>query len=157
MTLMPVTLSGYGASENVAFFFDGGPATQTFTADAKGSLQASVLAAVTWGNHELHTKGQASGIAQTVRFSAPATISLSPNSGPVGTVVNVTSGPGWVPGETVKVMWQSTVLKTVTADSTGVAKASITIPKHGVGSVTVKMTDQILGVAPAATFTITPG
>ncbi len=83
-------------------------------------------------------------------------MTLSPASGPVGTVVTIDSGPGWASGSGVQLLWTSTKLvKTVTADSTGKVHTTYTIPKHTTGSVWIKLKGSNPSVTASAQFTIT--
>jgi len=93
-------------------------------------------------------------LADTWVAVAPSA-TLTPPSGPVGTVVTVTSGPGWVAGSTVHISFGSTTLKNVVVPADGTVNTTITVPSKPAGQWVVRLTDdtELLGVN--ATFTIT--
>jgi len=148
------TLTGYNAGEQVTATFDGGPAAATYTADATGSVNTTLTLSTTFGNHTVAMTGAASAVTMSKSITLPAWMAISPTSGPVGTVITITSGPGWIGGETVHVKWNGGVVKDVTADSFGRVNTTYTIPTHASGPVTVKLSDDLLGVSATATFTV---
>jgi hypothetical protein len=139
----PVTVrvTGFGAGERVDVTFDTSTSVvKSFTADSKGSGQASVTLDLLYGKHTIKVKGATTGAIKSNTINLPATMSLTPNSGVVGSVTDVRSGPGWAPGSNIQLIWQaSTVLKTVQADSTGRVVTSFAIPHRGPGFVSVKL------------------
>jgi hypothetical protein len=151
----PISLTGYGPSETVELRFDSEAPVATFVADSTGSLSENLVLRTTFGNHDLKARGTSSGIEKSNPITLPASMSITPTSGPVGTVVTVRSGPGWVSGETMQVKWQSEVVKTVTADANGVVNTTFTVPSHAPGVVVVRLTGTQLGITVNATFTIT--
>jgi hypothetical protein len=153
---VPVTLTGFGPAETVRFDFDGGPVSQTFVTDAQGSLSANLVLSTTFKIHDINAVGASSGVAKKVTITLPGTMSISPTSGPEGTVVTVDSGPGWVPNETVHLLLGMSQLKNVTADSTGTVHTTFTMPHYQVGAqVTVKLSDTGLGLTLPVVFTVT--
>jgi len=153
---VPVKLTGFGPLEQATFNFDGGPTSQTFVTDAQGSLSANLLLSTTFKTHVINVAGVSSGMAEKAIISLPGTMSIAPSSGPVGTVVVVDSGPGWVPNETVHLLLRSTQLKNVTADGTGTVHTTFAMPHYLPGaSVTVKLCDAGLGLTLTNTFTVT--
>src|SRR5439155_12010613 len=84
---VPVTLTGYGASETVKFTIDG-TQVSTGTTDAKGSLSASVPMTSTFGsNKTVAATGLTSGVTGSGKLDLPGFVTVTPTSGPVGTVV----------------------------------------------------------------------
>jgi len=152
---VPVTVSGYGASESVNFSFDSGPVSQTFTTDAHGSLAVGLLLSTTFKTHTVAATGATSGVTQSSSISLPAFMTSSPGSGPVGTTVTVDSGPGWGPNSTVHVYFTATFIKNVTADSVGKVHTTFQVPQKTPGSWTVKLTDDLLGISITQPFQIT--
>jgi hypothetical protein len=151
---VPATLSGFGASETVSFTIDG-TQVSTATTDATGSASTTVPMNTTFGsNHKVTATGATSAATATATITLPAFVTLSPNTGPVGTVVTITSGPGWVAGETLQLKWGNTVVQTLTADGTGSVSTTYTIPQHVTGTVTISLTDTVLGQQGKASFTI---
>jgi hypothetical protein len=151
-----VTLTGFGASESVNAKFDSGATTQVFTTDAKGSVSSYLLLDTTFGTHDITMTGATSGVTKVVnRVSMPAWMTVTPSSGPVGTVVTVRSAFGWIPGETVHLYWGATVVKDVVADGSGTVSTTYTIPTHGLGAVTMKLKDDVMATSTTATYTVT--
>jgi hypothetical protein len=155
----PITLMGYGSAETVNVTFDGSPNTQTFLTDAYGSLRTDLILPSTFGRHLITMAGATSGVARTNAVTLPASMTIVPASGPVGTVVTVQSGPGWVPGSTVDLIWQaSTLVTTLTADAGGTVHTTFAIPPRLPGPVTIKLTSPALpGIIATTQFTITAG
>src|SRR5207249_1735701 len=91
------------------------------------------------------------------RISLPAQMSINPTSGPIGTAVRVTTGPGWVPNSTIHVTFSGDVVVDATTDSTGAASPTFTVPAHNLGDVNVVVKDDDLGFQPSTTFTVTAG
>jgi len=153
---MPVTLTGFAPGEQVNANFDAAPVTQTYTASAAGSVTSTLFLDTTFGTHDVTMTGVTSGTVKTAfRISMPQWMTITPPSGPVGTVVSVSSTYGWVPGSTVHLYWGSTVVKDVTADANGSVGTTFTIPTHALGDVTMKLKDDILLLTATATFTVT--
>jgi hypothetical protein len=96
-----VGASGFKPNDVVKFSIDSGPTLATATADANGSASASITMTGYFGPHTVSAKSSTSGLEATVQLAYPATLQLSVSQGGTGTVVSITSGPGWVPGETL--------------------------------------------------------
>ncbi len=153
-TDIPVTLTGYGPLEQVQAFVDGA-AVQSFTTDASGSVNASLLMETTFGPHTVTMTGQSSGVTEDHRVDLLATMNLSPNSGSVGTVVTITSGPGWTPYGTVHLTWLAQdKIADLTADGDGKVSYQWTVPRHGPGDVRLTLIDDALGISTSSRFTI---
>jgi hypothetical protein len=134
---------------------DGGPVIKTFTTDASGLVEGDIVVLTTFDSHNLAAVGQISGATATAKIDPRATLSLSPSSGPVGTVVAIASGPGWMPGEVVHVIWNGNHVADTTADATGSVLTSLTIPKHAPGDVQIALTDDILLAKASRKFQVT--
>jgi hypothetical protein len=144
-----VKVTGFGAGERVDVTFNTSTSVvMSFTTDPKGTGQATVTLDLLYGKHTIKVKGATTAITKSNTINLPATMSLTPTSGVVGTLTDVRSGPGWAPGGNVQLIWQaSTVLKTVQADSTGRVVTSFAIPVRAPGLVWVKLK----GTSPALT------
>jgi len=153
---VPIVITGFGASEKINIKFDGGPTAKTYTADATGSVISTLVLDMYFGNnHAVTATGVTSNATDTEKIDLPAFVNISPTSGPPGTKVEVTSGPGWVPGEVIHVLFGSSEVKQATADASGSIDTIFTVPNHSPGPVPVKLTESQLGLTPTATFTVT--
>jgi hypothetical protein len=82
-------------------------------------------------------------------------VTVSPGSGKPGTVVTITSGPGWVPGETLTLVWRGVVTEaTLTADADGSISTTFTIPSHVPGAVSIELNDDVLSQTSTTYFTV---
>jgi hypothetical protein len=151
-----VTITGFAPSEPVDASLDGGSPLMTFTTDASGSASGTMVMATTFGSHSLTMKGRTSGIVKVKpKIDMPATMTLSPTSGPVGTAVLITSGPGWSPGRIVHLKWLAgTWIADLTADGTGTVTYVWVVPQHGAGDVNVSLADDFLKLKASTTFTV---
>ncbi len=152
---LAVSVTGYGAREKVDAIVDGVDSRQHVSTDRFGVGAGNLVLRTTFGRHSLRMTGRTSGVSRLVHLSLPAYVSVTPSSGPVGTAVTVSSNYGWVPGESVNLRWASSPVAQLTADAGGSVGTTFEVPSHDRGEVTVKLTDQVLGVAPETTFTIT--
>ncbi|HEY1330667.1 MAG TPA: cellulase family glycosylhydrolase [Actinomycetota bacterium] len=100
------------------------------------------------------TKNGAEGLSDSWILVAPP-LKLSPRSGPVGTVVSVTSGPGWPEGGSVHVVFMKRLLETVTADADGNISTSVTVPGSAPGPKTFVVSNTDIRVSVSTTFTVT--
>lgn len=154
--VVPIRVTGFGANEQVHVSFNSGPTTQTVSTDAWGTVDTNILLDTYYGgNQKINVTGVSSGLTQSATIDLLPQISVSPGSGHSGTVVTVTSGPGWVPGESVSLMWATTKLKSVTADSSGSINTTFVVPQHVPGAVNVKLTDTVLGQTATGKFNVT--
>jgi len=126
-----VGAAGFNANEVVMFSLDSGPTLATATTDSKGSASESITMAGYFGSHTVWAKSATSGLVASLQMAYPATLQLLPSQGGTGTVVSITSGPGWVPGETLTFlvggMHMSSVPNPVVAPD-GTAQVSWTVP-----------------------------
>jgi hypothetical protein len=149
-----VSVTGYGAADQVQISFDGGGPVKTFTTDSRGSGSTVVTLPSRFGTHAIAATG-ASGATRSANIMLPATMALSPTSGAPGTTVQVDSGPGWIPGEIVHLYWASTILlKDVTADGGGTIHTTFVVPNHQPGQVNTSLKGGTSGFLTSAPFTV---
>jgi hypothetical protein len=149
-----VSVTGFGASENVAVKI-GSHVLGTITTNAWGSASGNVVLDTTFGRPTLTFTGATSHETKPSSILLKATLALSPDSGPTGTSVDVTSGPGWTPGEILQVKVGSVVAGTVTADSSGMVDTSVTIGKKTPGAIHINLYGRTLHLTASADFTVT--
>ena len=149
-----LSVTGFGASETVQVKFDGGQPVLSFNTDATGSGQTTLALPPTFGNHTITATGAKSRVTRTNKISLAATVTLTPSSGPVGTVVTIDSGPGWIPASQVHLWWGGSKVADLVADATGKVHTTFTIPRHAPGSVNISLTDDLLKVTAKAPFRI---
>jgi hypothetical protein len=154
-TSVNVSGNGYGASETVDVKFDGKATTQSFTTGAKGAFSGSLLLALTFGRHQVTLTGRTSGVSKNAMILLAPTMSLSPTSGPYLTVVTFDSGPGWIPGETVKLKIGSTVIQSPVATANGTVHGTFVIERHAAGSINIHLTGVTSGETASAPFHVT--
>lgn len=165
-TSVTVTGQGYNPGEQVQIYWDStgssGTLLKTVTADSLGAISTTITTPnATAGGHLIVGKGVTSGHKPSRTFTVTATVSPSINitttSGPVGTTVPIT-GQGYAPGETVDIRWDrssGTVLKTVTASSSGTFSTSATVPEAGAGKHLFVGVGRTSGAKPSRSFTVT--
>ncbi|HET8522593.1 MAG TPA: M23 family metallopeptidase, partial [Thermomicrobiales bacterium] len=136
-TAIQVSGTNFQPGETVGIYWDstGSTALTRVTANSTGAFSTSIKAPNDKdGKHLVAAKGLSSGWKASRSYTlgkvangADASISISPNSGPSGTTIQV-SGISFRPGEQVGVYWDSTgstPLATVTATSTGSFSATV--------------------------------
>ena len=106
-------------------------------------------------NYFVRMTGQSSGQSKMTQTDLPGYVSVDPTSGPVGTVVAVTSLFGWIPGETVHLRVAGIQLPDVTADGVGSVNATFIATQHAPGNISVVLADDQLGIHPSTPFLIT--
>ena len=92
------------------------------------------------------------GYSRTLKFRIQSTFSVSPSSGPPGTVVNV-SGSGFKADSAGMLTIGGDAIQQVSTNSDGVLNATVTIPEVSGGTKTIS--PNRLGTG-SATFTVTP-
>src|SRR6185312_13081441 len=126
------------------------------TTDANGSYSGPITVPTKTSGAKTVTITDAALNAPTTSFTVLApTLALSPNHGPVGTVVTIT-GDNYIPNQTLTVTNTDGATSTVTANASGSIPASstITIESTEIGAQSVTCSD---GTNTAtATFTIEP-
>jgi hypothetical protein len=152
--IVPISIAGYGPSEQVAISFDAGPTTLTVTTDANGSATPNLTLDATFGGHNINATGVSSGVTATVHISLPTFVQLAPASGASGATIEVMSGPGWAPNEVVQILWNGTVMQQVTADSNGAIDTNFVTPTHKAGTVTLAVHGTLIGLTASTVYTI---
>src|SRR5205085_474989 len=82
------------------------------------------------GQYAVLATGRASGVSATTSFTVnqpAATLSFSVAQAPAGTPLTVTA-TGYKPGETVQFMYNGATVGSATADTTGMAAVTFTMP-----------------------------
>jgi hypothetical protein len=153
---VPFRITGFGAKEIVDALIDNVRNGQTFTTNAKGSYSGTLTIEENFGNNYMvRMTGESSGQTKMVQIDLPGYVSVDPTSGPVGTVVAVSSLFGWIPGETVHLHVAGTQLPNVIADRTGSVITSFVAPQHAPGNISVVLADNVLDISPSTRFAIT--
>ncbi|MGH2531828.1 MAG: M23 family metallopeptidase [Thermomicrobiales bacterium] len=140
-TTVSVTGAGFQPGESVKVSWDSSfaPALTTVRASSTGTFAASIRVPNDEdGRHLIVAKGltsdwKASRTFTLGPFSATddTRVSIDPLSGPVGTTIAIT-GTDFLPGETVRLHWDSTFsaeITAVTADGNGAFSGSIQVPE----------------------------
>ena len=151
-TTTTVSGTGFGAGP-VALTFGSGSATAT--ADSTGAFSTSITIPAHIVGALTVTATQGS-LAPTATFTVTSNISLSPATGPVGTVVTI-SGNGFDGNTGVNHISISNIDESTsfaTEDATGHFSTSITIPASTAGSHNIVASDGTH--SPAASFSVTP-
>jgi hypothetical protein len=157
-TSVPIALTGYGPGESVDLSFDGGPAVESIATDASGSFSGSILLDMRFGTgHTVRLLGRSSAVSKTAKIDLPATMSVSPGTGPVGTTVFVDSGPGWASGEAMTILFGADTVGHPAADAAGVVHTTFVAPNHALGSVVVKVKGSVVPLTASAAFGVTSG
>jgi hypothetical protein len=149
---VPVSVSGFGTSEDVDVTLDSGAPLATMHTDSMGSATGPMPIATTFGTHDVMATGVDSGMSQIVPIDIPVTVTLTPNVGVVGTVVSVSSSDGWIPGQAVHLTFGSDNKPDLTADESGSVSGTLTVPDHRLGNVPITLSDDLLHVSGSAPF-----
>ncbi len=151
-----VTVYGYGfsAKTNVTIWFDTTKVGTVSETTSLGSFEKIItVPTVAYGSYKIEAKDN-KGVTATATFKVGAAITISPESGPVGTVVEV-KGRGFTKGEKIEFNpdkdWSEVVLDTtwchivdgnVTVKDDGTFTIDIVIPQVSkTGEYTLKVTD----------------
>ena len=147
-TTITLTGTGLGGATSVSF---NGTATASFNVTSSTSMTAVVPNGATTGNVVVTTGGGASnGVMFTVQPPAPVVSSLSPTSGPAGTVVTVTGT-------------NLTGTTTLTLDGFGITGFTVvngttltfTVPAGSIPGAGPVVVSTPSGNSPGVTFTVT--
>jgi hypothetical protein len=164
-TRVAVTGRGYSPGERVQIYWDStgssGTLLTTVTADSLGEISATITTPNAGdGKHLIVGKGVTSGNKPsrsfTVAAPASASISITTTSGQAGTTIPVT-GKGYAAGETVDIRWDNSsgsILKTITASSSGAFSTQVTIPDDDAGKHLLVGVGRTSGAKPSRSFTI---
>jgi hypothetical protein len=158
----PVTVSGRGfaGSSTVTATFGGSAVTLSgvTSTDSFGSLSGAIftIPASTVGSKSVVITDASSHFGSATFTVVTRSLSLSPTSGPNGTLVTVT-GSNFVPNYVIAFKFDSSVLSTspstVTSSGTGSFSCTFAVPNSVVGSHTVYASDTVSNAA-SATFTV---
>jgi hypothetical protein len=150
------SVTGYGSNEVVNFSLDSGSTLGSGVTDAFGSLSATVPLSGYFGAHTLTAKGATSGITLSKSLPFPATLSLSPKSGPRGTVVTISSGPGWKENSNLVFKVAGRTMAPKTTDATGSVTFTYTIAEGDpLGALGISLYSSIFRRTAMDTFTVT--
>ncbi len=153
-----VSGAGFGAGEQVTLQFDSAVAVTT-TASATGSfagLSLMIPSGATAGQHTLTAHGQQSGqsASASVTVLAPATLTLSPNTGAVATIASAAM-QGFAAGEMVTLSVGGATLASTQADNNGnISNLLFVVPALPGGAQTITAHGATSGRTATATFTI---
>jgi hypothetical protein len=135
-TSVTVTGTGFNAGETVSITFDGSTVKST-AADSSGYLNTTItIPASTAGSHTIAAYGSTSGYVAGVTFTVlGGALTLSPTSGPAGTVVTI-AGSGFAASETgITITFDGTVVKSgISANGLGAWSGTFTVPSSAAGS-----------------------
>ena len=127
----------------------GGVVVDNVTVNRRGRFSASfAVPNLPAGSYDVRIEGY----SRTLKFRIQSTFSVSPSSGPPGTVVRV-SGTGFKADSTGILAIGADTIQQVSTDSDGVLDATVTIPEVSGGAKTISPTNLGSG---SATFTVTP-
>jgi hypothetical protein len=153
--VVPVSVSGFGALETVNVTFDS-QTPVTGVTDSVGSLTVNLPLSGLFGKHQVYATGLGSGISLSKAITLVATMTISPKSGPRGTVVTISSGPGWKPNERLQFTVGTRGLTGKTADASGSITFTYTISAlDPIGALQIKLYSPVLLQTARATFTVT--
>jgi hypothetical protein len=157
-TPISVTGSGYTPSEPITITGPGAITMTTTTADSSGNFTASTrIFPAPFGNFAIQATGGTSGITNSSNFSVVARILLKPNSGSIGSTIQI-EGFGFGAKEQVKVYWDSprTSLTTLQTNAKGTsAILTFTIPSGvSTGSNSVVAKGQTSGATARSLITV---
>ena len=151
-----VSVTGYGAQETVNFVYDTGSPVVSGVTDSSGSLSVTVPLSGKFGKHTIKATGVTTAIVLSKKITLPATLTLSPTSGPRGTLVTITSGPGWRPNESLRFTVGARTLTPKTTDANGSISFTYTISTNDpIGQLQIKLYSSVLLQTARYTFTVT--
>jgi hypothetical protein len=138
---------GFAAMSNISFFLDNTPFSSTGATDANGTLQPITLTlpTVAGGLHTLKAQ-DGSGNSAITSLSVTSNISISPASGPSGTLVSL-SGSGFQANENVSITYNGAIVTTVPSpvqsDTAGSFTVSFNVPPLPGGAYEIVASDSI--------------
>jgi len=157
-TTVGVTGTGFAGTSNVIFTFNGidvTPSTPPQTDDV-GSFTASFEAPPAPAGDYTVTATDEDDNEATATFTLwGVTISITPTSGPVGTIVTVT-GTYATPEGSIIIRWDSSDIVTITAEPDGTYSYDLTVPASVTGEHTVTVEDVDSTNTATETFTVEP-
>lgn len=152
-TAIAFTAGGYAAISSFSITWSGGTAcigttTATGTFACSFSLPATPAGAVTF------TGTDGTGTSSSTTFTVTPQLTVSPTSGPVGTLLTFT-GSGFAATSAVSVAWSGGTACSATTGATGAFTCTFTLTAAPAGSTSFTATDASSNAA-SATFTVTP-
>ncbi|MCX6004138.1 MAG: hypothetical protein NT082_00435 [Chloroflexi bacterium] len=155
---------GFNSKESgIKIMFDGNAVATGIEGNETGSwIYTLKIPASTRGNHPLTASGVTTPSTEIKDqlFSVTPILSINPNSGWVGRVVNV-SGSGFAAAETnIAILYDDTIVKTgLTTDLSGSWQSSFSVPASAKGShkVDAKGATTPIEDVPDTAFTVSPG
>ncbi len=156
-TEVTVTGGNFTVTSEVRIYFDA-ISMINVTTTSDGSIPAGTQFKVpldaTIGAHIVRAYDSATTYTATATFTLGPVISISPTSGPPATNVTVT-GSGFTANQTVQIYFDTTLVETVNASSTGTISTWFLVPDATAGTHNVKAYDVYTATwTPAKTFTI---
>lgn len=148
-----IAVSGTGApaSTIITVTWDG-TTVVTVTGGADGSFSTTFSRpAASAGNHTI--SASAGAYSRSLAYTMSPALTLSPTTGPTGTLVGVT-GAGFTASASVTVEWEGTTVGTATTDESGSFSVSFPSPAATSGAHAVRAATG--SVIAFATFTVTP-
>jgi hypothetical protein len=150
------SVTGYGANEVVNLSLETGSTLASGETDAFGSLSATVPLSGYFGPHTLTATGATSGIKLSRSLMFPATLTLSPASGLRGTVVTISSGPGWTENSSLVFKVAGRTMAPKTTDATGSVTFTYTVSESDpLGALGISLYSSVLRRTAWDTFTVT--
>src|SRR5579872_1898974 len=148
--------SGFLPGETVQFSVDGSQATSC-TADGTGSCEATLGApAAGPGSYTIRAAGATSGISASATFTElGASLSISPASGPAGTIVDA-SVSNFLPSETVDIYYGGSLITSCSADTNGDCATSVPVPAGPGGTYAIEALGSSSNERADASFLETP-
>jgi len=161
-----VTVYGYGFDNQeggIRIIYDGNTVASGIQANRSGTWQYTLAIPLSSrGSHPVSASGPTT-TAQEVGnkvFEVTPSISVNPDSGWVGRIINV-SGRGFAPGESgIAVIYDGTTVKSgIMADIAGSWQASFSVPPSGRGAHKLDARGNFTGQddVPEVSFTVAPG
>jgi len=114
---------------------------------------AFTIPALTRGNHSVSIVTSAADTSTAQSLSVTSSIMLIPTVGHVGDSVYLT-GNGFYASSTISTYWDSTLVNTITTNSTGSFAINFAVPQTSAGLHTIVSTDTYYGYSATSTFTV---
>jgi phosphoribosylformylglycinamidine (FGAM) synthase PurS component len=146
-----VTGTGFKANTNVSVTFDGTAVNPDGAkTDANGSFSFSItVPVVAEGTHNVAISVGTASV--TKAFTTDMNMTITPESGKVGTEVNVTAS-GFAPSSNADIYFGATKVKTATTTAEGGLNTTITVPAVAEGTYPVKV--EVSGISTIKDFTL---
>jgi hypothetical protein len=145
--------AGFGATETVAFTFDGSSAGQC-TTDVTGACgQTLTVPTVPGATYTVTGTGQTSTLTASANFTVTPSLALSPTSGVPGSSFTA-SAAGFGATETVAFTFNGSADGQCTTAADGTCSPSLTVPAGSDGTYTVTGTGQTSSLAASASYAL---